>query len=79
MTNTELLKDIINKSGLKYGFIAKEIGLSRYGLKKKIENESSFKADEIQKLCNVLHIESYEEREKIFFCLICRQIVYINY
>lgn len=67
MTNTQLLKDIIDKSGLKYGFIAKELGLSRYGLKKKIENESSFKAEEIQKLCIILHIDSYDEREKIFF------------
>lgn len=67
MTNTQSLKDIIDKSGLKYGFIAKELGLSRYGLKKKIENESSFKAEEIQKLCIILHIDSYDEREKIFF------------
>lgn len=67
MTNTQLLKDVIDKSGLKYGFIAKEIGLSRYGLKKKIENDSSFKAEEIQKLCAILHIDNYEEREKIFF------------
>lgn len=67
MTNTQLLKDIIDKSGLKYGFIAKELGLSRYGLKKKIENESSFKAEEIQKLCIILRIDSYDEREKIFF------------
>ena len=66
MTNTELLKQRIEESGLKYGFIAEKLGLSRFGLKKKIDNDSSFKAEEIQKMCEVLFL-TLEEREEIFF------------
>lgn len=67
MTNTELLMDFIKKSGLKLGFIADQMDLSRFGLSKKINNDSEFKASEIEKLCNLLDITSLEDRERIFF------------
>ena len=66
MTNTELLMDFIKKSGLKLGFIADQMDLSRFGLSKKINNDSEFKASEIEKLCNLLDITSLEDRERIF-------------
>jgi hypothetical protein len=67
MTNTELLMDYVKKSGLKLGYIAEQMELSRYGLSKKINNDTEFKASEIEKLCNLLHITSMEDRSRIFF------------
>ena len=68
MTNTELLNKKIDKSGYKKSYIAKAIGLkSAFGLAKKIRNENEFKAKEINKLCELLRIDSLEEKERIFF------------
>ncbi len=68
MTNTELLEKKINESGFKKSYIAKRIGLkSTYGLSKKIRNENEFKATEINALCELLRIDSLEEKEQIFF------------
>lgn len=68
MTDTKALREKIEESGLKYGFIAEKLGLSRFGLKKKIDNDSSFKAEEIQKMCEVLSL-TLKEREEIFFVM----------
>ena len=68
MTNTELLERKIADSGYKKNYIAKAIGLkSTYGLSKKINNDTEFKASEINALCNLLKIESADEKEAIFF------------
>ena len=68
MTNTELLEKKIAESGYKKSYIAKAIGLkSAYGLAKKIRNENEFKAKEINVLCDLLKIDSLEEKERIFF------------
>lgn len=67
MTNTKLLEEKIAKSGLKKKYIAESLGLTGYGLQKKITNKTEFKASEIAKLCEVLNIESSEEKEEIFF------------
>lgn len=68
MTNTELLEKRINESGYKKSYIAKAIGLkSAYGLAKKIRNENEFKAKEINALCELLGIDSLDEKERIFF------------
>lgn len=66
MTDTERLRSAIQRCGLKYKFIANELGLSSYGLQKKIENQSEFKASEIQKLSELLGL-SETDRTKIFF------------
>ena len=67
MTNTALLKKKIDDSGFKRNYIAKMIGITAYGLSRKIRNESEFKASEIEKLCNLLGITDFEERCAIFF------------
>lgn len=67
MTDTVELLEIISKSGLRKGYIANKLGLTTYGFQKKVENKSQFKAGEIQILCDVLHITSLEQKEKIFF------------
>lgn len=66
MTNTALLDEYINKSGYKKSFIAEKIGISRYSLSLKCNNESEFKASEIEGLCKLLNINT-SERIKIFF------------
>lgn len=67
MTNTELLTEYINNSGLKLRFIAEKMCLSRFSLWKKIRNESEFKASEIEKMCEILNISSMKDRSRIFF------------
>ena len=67
MTNTDLLKEKIDKSGLKIGFIADFVGISRQLLWKKINNLTPFNQYEIDKMCEVLRITSLKEKEAIFF------------
>ena len=67
MTNTELLEKRIEESGLKKSYIAKMIGLSPFGLAKKIRNESEFKTSEVEGICRLLKIDTLEERDQIFF------------
>lgn len=67
MTDTELLTSKIDESGLKRSFIAEKLGLSPYGLSKKINNENEFKGSEIKLLCQILNIKSLKEKEAIFF------------
>ena len=67
MTNTALLKDLINKSGLKIGFIADYLGISRQLLWRKINNLSPFNQYEIDKLCEILKITNLKVKEAIFF------------
>lgn len=70
MTNTELLEKKISDSGYKKSYIAKAIGLkSAFGLANKINNKTEFKASEINALCDLLKIESPEERDAIFFAI----------
>ena len=67
MTNTALLRNTIYDSGLKLSYIAKKMGLSAYGLQKKINGESEFKASEIAGLCDILKIDDARRRDAIFF------------
>ena len=66
MTNTDLLLDIIDKSGLKLSFIANYLGISRYTLSKKIHNKSEFLPSEINALCTLLKIEKMKDKINIF-------------
>lgn len=67
MTDTVLLKQRISDSGYKLHYIAEKIGLSRAGLYKKINNQSEFTTGEVEMLCEILGIETLEERHRIFF------------
>lgn len=66
MTDTVLLRDKIKESGYRLKFIAKKMGITYAGLLKKINNETEFKASEIQKISEMLDLSLYE-KEKIFF------------
>lgn len=67
MTNTEKLKQRIRDSGYKLGYIAEKVGLSRYGLYLKINNNNGFTINEVTALCDLLGIDTLEEKEEIFF------------
>ena len=67
MTNTELLLELIDGSGYKRKYIADKLGITTYSLQKKINNETEFKATEINILCDVLKIIDIDLRWKIFF------------
>lgn len=67
MTNTKLLQETIQSSGLKLQYIADALGISRAALNNKIQNVTQFKAGEISKLCDLLRIETAELKEQIFF------------
>ena len=67
MTDTEKLRELINQKGLKLGYLAKQLGLSAYGLALKINNVHEFNSSEIVSLCDLLEISSLEEKEALFF------------
>jgi transcriptional regulator with XRE-family HTH domain len=69
LTNTTKLRELIKNSGLKKKYIAEKLGITTYGLQKKIDNKSEFKSTEIVTLCKLLHINSLSEKEEIFFVL----------
>lgn len=66
MTDGQLLKAKINDSGLKFNFIAQELGITVYGLYKKVNNQTEFKASEISKIKQILNLDQ-NEVEAIFF------------
>ena len=68
MTNTTMLRSKIEESGYKLRFIAKQLGITYQGFLKKINNETEFKASEIQGLKELLNL-SDDERDQIFFTL----------
>jgi len=67
VTNSQLLREKIEKSGFKLKYVAENLGLSTYGLQLKIENKQEFKTSEVSALCLLLNIKSLEEKEEIFF------------
>lgn len=66
MTRSDKLRQKIQSSGYKYKYIADVLGLSYYGLKRKIDNKNFFNTKEVQELCEILKI-STDEKEYIFF------------
>lgn len=66
MTNTELLKEAVARSGYKRTYIAQKIGLTYQGYLNKERGESEFKQSEIEELCELLKL-SAREKEAIFF------------
>lgn len=67
MVNTEALEKKIRDQGIKKVFLAEKLGITSFGLSKKINNINEFKASEIQMLCELLNITSLKEKESIFF------------
>ena len=66
MINYKKLNDKVRNSGLKKSYIAKKLGLTPYGLAKKLNGETEFKASEMANISEVLNLTG-EMREEIFF------------
>jgi hypothetical protein len=67
MTNSEMLKKAIEESGYMINWIMKQMGIKSYStLRDKIDNKQEFKASEIAKLCEILHLDS-DQMNGIFF------------
>lgn len=67
MTNSKLLREMIEKKGFKLKYVAEKLGLSPYGLQLKIDNKQEFKTSEVAVLCEILEINSLKKKEEIFF------------
>lgn len=68
MTNTKLLEEAIDRSGLKKGKIAERLGISRAGLINLINNRAEFRASQIMTLCDLLSLTT-AQRDAIFFAV----------
>jgi len=67
MTNTERLKEIISRSGIKLDAILNATGIKSYAtLRGRINNETEFTASEIRVIAELLRMTP-EERDEIFF------------
>lgn len=66
MTNSKLLQESIESSGISITFVAKYIGISREGFYKKLNGVTEFKASEIMKIAELLHLNN-TTRDNIFF------------
>lgn len=64
--NLQLLDDYIVKSGLRIGFIAEKLGVTRQAFNYKRRGISRFKASEAYVLCDLLNITG-EDKSKIFW------------
>ena len=67
MTDSEALRKLIERKGLKMKYVADYLGLSAYGLQLKVDNRQEFKTSEVAALCELLEINSLMTKEKIFF------------
>jgi hypothetical protein len=63
MTNVAMLKEVIEKSGLKKTFIAERIGRSYYGYLKKENGQSDFTAKEIAIMKDLLGLTNKQVSE----------------
>lgn len=67
MTDVKQLEKIIQQKGLKKGFVAEKIGVSRSTFYAQLKGETEFKASHIRSLCDVLDIKDDETIRAIFF------------
>lgn len=67
MTNTEMLEELIKKSGLKKGYLAERCGLSLAGFRNCVINKAEFRQSQIDILCDELNITSLKVKEAVFF------------
>ena len=66
MTDSQKLRGLIRQKGLKYGFVARELGISPHSLAQKMDNRTQFRAGEIGGISKLLRLTP-EERDSIFF------------
>ena len=66
MVNENMLSEAIDNAGLKLGYIAVKLDMSRSTLWKKMTNRTEFTASEISMLSKLLGF-STEDKDRIFF------------
>lgn len=66
MLQANLLKGKIVAAGMKRPEVARRIGMSASALSRKINGHQSFTLTEAEKLCEILRIETPEEKCNIF-------------
>lgn len=66
MVDTQRLKEAIKNKGLKLSYVSSQLGLSSYGLARKINNKSDFRVSEALKMTELLSLDA-AERDAIFF------------
>lgn len=67
MTNSKALRELVRSRGLKYKYIADQIGITPYCLARKIDNKTDFKAGEITAFCRAVGGIAPEQQMLIFF------------
>lgn len=68
MTNVTLLRQRIDKSGLKMSYIAEQLNMTPQGLYKKLKDESDWLFTQVMIIKRLLHL-SDEEVNAIFFTI----------
>lgn len=66
MTNSAKLKGKMVESNLNQTWIAEQLGMTLATFNYKVNNKTEFKASEIKKLSEILHL-TYDEVNTIFF------------
>ncbi len=61
------IRKVIKSRGLKIKYIAEQMGLSTYGLQKKMDNKSEFKVSEVESFCKAVGGLDISEQQRIFF------------
>ena len=67
MTNSKLIRETIKERGLKIKYVAEKMGLSHYGLQKKMDNITEFKVSEVDAFCAAVGGLARDDMIKIFF------------
>lgn len=67
MTDSTAIREVIKSRGLKIKYVAKQMGLSAYGLQKKMDNKSEFKVSEVESFCKAVGGLDTSEQRRIFF------------
>jgi len=70
MTNTSLLRQMIESRGFRYDYICKVLGVTYSTLRRKINNMAEFTASEISAFSALLGLTA-EDRDRIFFAEKC--------
>lgn len=65
MTDTALLDKVIEQRGVKFNYLARELGLSDYGFYKKRNGLTEFTVSEVVKLSDILDLPR-DLRDQIF-------------
>ena len=67
MVNGTLIRETIKERGLKIKFVAKKMGLSHYGLQKKMDNITEFRVSEVETFCDAVGGLSKADMLRMFY------------